>query len=167
MINYQFRGEIMQLKDLKILKELRVNSRMQLKEISRNTTIPISTIYDRMKNNYKNIIKRNTTLLNFDKLGFNAKANICIKPCKQSKKELCKFLENHQNVNSLYKINNGFDYMFECIFANVKELEEFLEQIEENFSIKSKQTYYIVDEILKENFFTNQELCLLTNEPII
>ena len=38
---------------------------------------------------------------------------------------------------------------------NVKELEEFNEEIEETYGIKSKQVYYLIDEIVKENFLTN------------
>lgn len=145
----------MKTKDYKILTELRKNSRAQLKEISKNTSLPISTIYDRIKNCYSNIVKKHTSILNFDQLGFNAKANICLKCNKKNKNEIFEYLRKHPNINSLLKINNGFDYMIEAIFHNVKELEEFVENLEESFSIKSKQIYYIIDEVVKENFFTD------------
>jgi len=145
----------MKNKDFQILTELRKNSRAQLKEISKNTTIPISTIFDRLKNGYSSIIKKHTSILNFENLGFNAKANIFLKCNKTTKSKLFNFLRTHPNTNSLYKINNGFDYMVEVIFKNVKELEEFNEEIEESYGIKSKQVYYLIDEIIKENFMTN------------
>jgi DNA-binding Lrp family transcriptional regulator len=146
----------MKEKDYKILAELRKNSRAQLKEISKNTSLPISTIYERIKNNYSNIVKKHTSILNFELLGFNAKANICLKCDKKYKNELYEHLKNHPNINSLSKINNGFDCMVEAIFKNVKELEEFVENLEEKYCIKSKQIYYIIDEIVKEKFFTEQ-----------
>ena len=46
--------------------------------------------------------------------------------------------------------------MVETIFKNIKELEEFLEVLEDRFTIKTKQVYYIIDEISKEKFFSDQ-----------
>jgi len=143
-------------KDLQILVELRKNARAQLTEISKKTHIPISTIYDRLKNKSNGAIFKHVSLLNFELLGFTTKANICIKCGKNSKEDIYKLLLKHQNVNSFYKINNGFDYMVETIFKNIKELEEFLEVLEDRFTIKTKQVYYIIDEISKEKFFSDQ-----------
>jgi DNA-binding Lrp family transcriptional regulator len=143
-------------KDLMILVEMRKNARAQLTEISKKTKIPISTIYDRLKNNSNGVITKNVSILNFDLLGFNTIATICLKCGKNDKKNIFEFLLNHQNINSLYKINNGFDFMFEAIFRNIKELEEFMEKIEENYVIKSKQVFYIIDFIKKEEFFSNE-----------
>ena len=143
-------------KDLKILVELRNNARAQLTEISKKTQIPISTIYDRLKNKSQGIIAKHVSLLNFEMMGFNTIANICLKCGKSSKKEVFAFLSTHQNVNSLYKINNGYDFMIEVIFRNIKKLEEFLENIEENYTIKNRQVFYIIDKIINEEFFSNQ-----------
>lgn len=148
----------MKKKDYQILTELRKNSRAQLKEISRNTSIPISTIYDRIKNSYNDVVKKHTTILNFELLGFTAKANIFLKCNKKSKYDLCEYLKKHQNINSLYKINNGYDYMAEAVFKNIKDLEDFVDNIEEVYSIKTKEIFYIIDEITKENFFTQHIL---------
>ena len=50
----------------------------------------------------------------------------------------------------LQKINNGFDYMFEAVFSNIKDMEDFMEGIDQRFKIENKEVYYIVDEIKKE-----------------
>lgn len=143
-------------KDLKILVELRKNGRAKLTDISKNTGIPISTIYDRLQNKPSGYIKKHACLVNFDRLGFNTRAQICIKCNKNSKKELKEFLSIHQNVNSLHKINNGYDFMIEAVFRNIKDMEEFKENIEEQYSIKSSQVYYIIEDIIRENFFNNE-----------
>ena len=64
----------------------------------------------------------------------------------------------HGNVNSIYKINNGFDFQVEVIFRNLKEVEAFVESLEDSFSITSKQIYYVIDELKKECFLTNPNL---------
>jgi DNA-binding Lrp family transcriptional regulator len=143
-------------KDLRILIQLRKNARMQLTDISKATSIPISTIYDRLKNKSNNVISRHASLINFEVLGFNTRAQICLKCGKSSKKNIMEFLLKHPSVNSLYKINNGYDYMVEVVFRNVKELEEFLEGMEENHSIKTKQVYYIIEDMVREHFFSEE-----------
>ena len=59
-----------------------------------------------------------------------------------------------ENVNCLYKINNGFDFMAETIFRSMNELEEFLESLDQRFKLVSKQVYFIIEEIAREQFLT-------------
>lgn len=141
-------------KDLEIIVELRKDSRSQLTTISKHTGIPISTIYDRLKNKSGALIKKNISILNFDLLGFNTTAKVCIKAGKSKKKELIEYLSKHQNVNSLFKINNGFDYLVEVIFKNVKDLEEFLEEVDEKFIIRQRVVFYVIDDIIRERFLS-------------
>ncbi len=155
-------------KDLMILSELRSNGRQTLTEISKKTRVPISTIFDKLKQFEGNVIKQHSTLINFASLGFNIKANIMIKSDIDSRLAIKDYLINHQNVNSLYKINNGFDYMFEILFPNIRELEDFLESFDKKFKVQNKQVYYIVDDIKKESFLTDPDMLdLLINEQQI
>jgi len=61
------------------------------------------------------------------KLGFNARANIMVRVDRDSREEARNFLINHQNVNSVYKISNGFDFLIEGIFKNVRDVEDFID----------------------------------------
>ncbi|MCB9358544.1 Lrp/AsnC ligand binding domain-containing protein [Candidatus Woesearchaeota archaeon] len=151
-------------KNMQILVELRKNARAQLTKISKSTNIPISTIFDRIKTNSDGIISRHVSLINFEKLGFNARATICVKCPKKTKEGFYSMAAHHQNINALYKINNGFDYMAEVIFRNVKELEEFIEEIEDKFLIRSKQVFYMIDEIVKEKFMSEDLYLDLINQ---
>lgn len=142
-------------RDMKILVELRKNARAQLTEISKATQIPISTIFERIRTKSGGIITKHVSLMQFDKIGFGTKATIFLKCGKNSKQHVYDELKSHHNTNSLYKVNNGFDYMVEMIFRNFCDLENFLEIIEEKHTIKNKQVYYIIDEIVKEGFLSN------------
>ena len=148
----------LQKKDLSIISQLRINARETLTNMSKKTKVPISTIYDRLKQQEGNIIKKHTSLINWNILGFNAWAIIALRTTKEDRQKLREYLTKHQNINSVFKINNGFDFMIEGIFRNIKEIEEFIEHLEEKFKIKTKQVYYIIDDIKRESFMSDSEM---------
>lgn len=147
----------MDKKDLKILAHLRNNSRETLTKISRVSGIPISTIFDRMKDFEQMLRCRNTVLIDFSRMGFNARVKIVVKAERESRDNVKNFLLKHPSINSVYKINNGYDFLFEGIFRNVKDLEEFLEELDQ-FSISSKQVYYVIEDLQRESFLTDAKI---------
>ena len=150
----------MNRKDVVLLNLLRKNARETLTLMSRKTNIPVSTLYDRLKANEQNIIKKHTTLLDFPKLGFNTRANIAVKIEKDERNNFVNYLRFHPNVNSMFKINNGFDYMIEIVFRHVKDMEDFLDELEEKFLLLDKQVFYIVEDIKHEEFELDPNLFL-------
>lgn len=148
----------MNQKDLKIITQLRQNARMPLTKMSKKIHIPISTIFDRLKLNEKEIIIKHTSLLDFTKLGYNTRANITLRVDRDDKEALKKHLINHHQVNSFYKINNGFDFMIEGIFKQIKDMEDFLESLEQKFKILDKKSFFIIEDIKREAFMSNVHL---------
>ena len=144
--------------DLVLLSTLRRDGRQTLTNLSRETRIPVSTIYDKLKEYDNSLISKNTVLLDFNKLGYFTRATIAVRTLQKDREELREFLLKHRHVNSLYKINNGFDFMFDCIFTHMKELEEFMEEIEKKFRIRNKYIFYMIDEIKREEFFNCPEI---------
>jgi DNA-binding Lrp family transcriptional regulator len=138
--------------DMKFIAELRQNARQTLTEISKKTKIPISTLYDKLKLHEGSVIAKHTTILDFSKLGYNCRANVMLKANREDKEALCSYLKAHPSVNNLFKVNNGYDYMAEFIFPNVKEMEEFMEELEQKFKLEARQTNYIIDEMRREEF---------------
>lgn len=155
----------MDRKEAMIISSLRQNAREKLTSLSRKTGTPVSTIYERIKHQEQNIIKKFTALLNFNSLGYSCRANICILARKETKEQLGTYLMKHQNVNSLYRINNGFDFLLEVIFRDIRELENFLETIDEKFKMKEKQVHYIIDDLVRENFMCQPELTEILQPP--
>ncbi len=145
-------------KDLLLLSFLRQNARETLTKLSKKTNIPISTIYDKLKLYNESIIKKHTSIIDFSKLGYNARVNIMLRVDKEQKDEIRDFLARRDCINSVFKINNGFDFLIEGVFKNISNVEDFLETVEDKFNIKSKQVYYIVDEIKREGFMTEVEV---------
>jgi DNA-binding Lrp family transcriptional regulator len=143
--------------DLLLLSSLRANARESLTNISRKTSIPVSTIFDKLRMHENGVIRKHTSIVDFSLLGFGTRANIALKVNKEEKDELKKYLMKSASVNSFYRINNGYDYLIEAIFRNILEMEEFCEQLEENFKIKTKQVFYIIEDLKREEFLADPD----------
>src|SRR3989339_678337 len=137
----------MEPKNLQFLSCLRENSREKLTEISKQTKIPISTLFDMLKEMQGSVITKNTVLLNFHKLGFKVHAQIFLKVNPESKEKIRNHLLFNQNVNNLYKINNEWDFVVETLHKNIRELDGFLDALNSKFRIEKHQIHYLVDEI--------------------
>lgn len=145
-------------KELLLMAYLRQNARETLTKLSRKTNVPISTIYDKLKQYENDIIKKHTSLLDFNRLGYTTRATIMLKVDKEIKMDIREFLTNSRSINSIFKINNGFDFLLEGIFREIKDLEDFLDRLDEKFKIKNKQVYYIIEDIKREGFMADPTL---------
>ena len=141
--------------DIVVLSYLRNNARELLTRISKATQIPVSTLYDRIKGYEKSFIKRQTVLLDYEKLGFSVRTKMAIKVPVQKKDALREHLMKNFSVNSLYKINNGYDFLVEGVFRNMAQAENFVEELETLFNTRSVDVYYLLDEIKHEAFLSN------------
>jgi DNA-binding Lrp family transcriptional regulator len=145
-------GNMLNEKDAAFIAQLRLNSRQTLTEISKQTGIPISTLFDRLKSNEKTIILRYTTLIDFARLGLNCRVNVLMKARKDDKEQLISYLKAHPAVNNLFRVNNGFDMMAECIFKDIVCFEGFMEELDNKFEIEEKQTNYVICDLKREEF---------------
>src|SRR3989344_3249081 len=139
-------------KELKLLTHLRLNSREKLTEISKETHIPISTLFDMLNELQGTAIFRNTVLLNFSHLGYHTRAQIFLKVPSDKKDELRKHLSCHNNVNTVCKINNGWDFIAETVHKNIKELNEFLDILTQKFKVEQKEIHYLIEDVKREGF---------------
>ena len=145
-------------RDLLVLSCLRQDARMKLTDMSRATRIPVSTLFDNVMTYIQNgLIRKNTSLVRFDRFGYQVKALIVLSAGKNGRQKLLEFLNNSNNVNSLFKINNGWDFMAEVIFPGVKEVEDFIESMEEQVSLKNKKVFYVIDELKREDFLASPQ----------
>ncbi|MBS3097788.1 Lrp/AsnC family transcriptional regulator [Candidatus Woesearchaeota archaeon] len=136
-------------KDLLILGHLRSNARKTLTSISKETGIPTSTVFDKIRAHEKNIIKKHTSIIDFPKLGYNIRTKIMVG--SKNKENILKFLLASKYVNSLYQISGQFDLLADCIFRDMNELCSFLEELEE-FDINKKEVHHVINEIKREEF---------------
>ena len=141
-------------KDKKIIKHLRHNARMKLTDLSKKIDVPVTTLYSKLKNFEKQLIKKHTCLIDYNQLGYYKNIYLVMK-ANEKKTELRDFLHQHSCVNSLYRVNYGFDFLVECIFKDEKEVTDFLELLQEDFR-PEVQMLNIIEELKKEEFMIHR-----------
>ncbi|MBI2139652.1 Lrp/AsnC family transcriptional regulator [Candidatus Woesearchaeota archaeon] len=142
-------------KDLAIISHLRKNARESITYISRQIHVPVSTIFDRLRLREEDLIKRYTLLINFEKAGYPVRSNILIKVSALDKERLGSFLKQCCFVNSLYAVDNGFDFLLEGIFRDNAELQRFTQSLEQEFSIIRVMRHQVLQEYKEESFLTD------------
>lgn len=74
------------------------------------------------------------------------------------------YLGKQHNVNSLYRINNGFDFLAEVLCRDINELELFMDTLQLKFKIKDKKTFFIISELKREAFLEDCSLLEATDD---
>jgi len=139
--------------DIEIIGILRTDGRSKIPKIAKKMKIPLSTLYEKLNNN-KGIITKHTTLVDFRKLGYFEKVFIVIKISNRDRLPFQLYMMKNFNMNSLYKINNGHDFIIEAVFEDTREFEKFREEIEAKFGIKEIKSYTVLDDLCQEVFLT-------------
>lgn len=134
-----------------MLMYIRDNSRISLTKLSKKTNIPVSTLFDKLKEmEQKEIIIKHTAILNYPKLGYPIRAHLLVEDTIE--KTALKFLKSTQNTNTLFSINNGFDYIADVMFHDLTELSNFIDLLKAQ--AKRVQEHLIIRGILQEQFLT-------------
>lgn len=136
-------------KELLILSHLRQNSRKSVSQISRETKIPATTVYDIVDRLHrKGIIERDVAIIDFAELGFGFRMSLAVKA--KNKEGLLSFLMTNKSVNSLCRVSEGFDYLVDLVFRNIAEYELFKEDIS-RYGLTRLNEHHIIEEVKKEN----------------
>lgn len=144
-------------KELKLLVEFRRNARQPLTRMSRTTGVPVSTIFDRLKQYEGSIIKKHVALLDFRKLGYDLRVNFLFAVENSQRDDFLKYILSNKNTNSVFKVNNNFDFFVESIFKDMQDFQEFNDSLE-MYDIGKQEEYFVLDELKREDFFSNPSL---------
>jgi DNA-binding Lrp family transcriptional regulator len=143
--------------DFKILSRLRKNARETLTRVSRDTGIPISSVFDRLKRLETNgVIIRHSSLVDTEKIGTSVRAILLIKTRDKDTKELEKCLSASPPVNNLLKINGELSLMVEAWFKDMKAFEEFVEMLREQFKGIAFSVHHVLEDLKRESFWFDQ-----------
>lgn len=115
--------------DLQILRSLSRDGRKPYKEIARELDVSDATVRKRVKRMQKEeIIKQFHILIDYDKIGNFIKAFIGLKINPSSLHEIVGSLENHPDIQVMYRTTGPWDLFVEVIFKDMQELNWFLEK---------------------------------------
>lgn len=143
-------------KNSQVLSYLRNNARITLTELSKKTKIPVSTLFERLKSfEEHNFITKHTSLIDFTQLGFDIRVQILIE--SSNKTELALFLSKNININNVFRINNGFDFLVEAIFSNISDLDLFMQDLKDQ-PVKKTKEFFVLEELQRERFMEHNSV---------
>ncbi|MFH1399647.1 MAG: Lrp/AsnC family transcriptional regulator [Candidatus Woesearchaeota archaeon] len=140
----------MHTSDFLILRQLRRCSRQSITSISKETGIPITTVFTRLKKT-RHLVTKFTSLVNFAKLGYSIKVLILLHTMDSEIQDY--------NINSLHKLDSGRQ-LIEAVFKDMKAYYEFCDLIRKKGI--AFETFHIIEELKREDFLTKEdhfELC--------
>lgn len=147
----------MKKNDYNIIAVMRDNARKSIPLLSRELGIPASTVYEKIKKQYKGLFKKYITLVNFQKLGYHTIINFAISCTENTREELTNYLIENSRINTLHRLNFGWDILAEGIFRNFAEAEDFKMLIKKRFKPIKLECFNVVEELKKEEFLTRLE----------
>ena len=135
--------------EIKVLSHLRKDSRQRFTNIARKTGLhkfTVSNIEKRLRD--RGLIKH-TSLLDFGNIGYNIITSFVLK--SNENELLHDFLMAHPNVNSLSRIEGRYDFFAEAIFRNMKDMHDFIEELDK-VGVEQMQQIHLIEDIKKEAF---------------
>jgi len=146
-------------KDKLILANLRDDARRSLTAISKQSGIPLTTVFDRHAMLEKSQAMSYVTLLNYPLLGYNVRVRIAIASNEPWDKHV-EYLVTHKNINSVFRTSSPKGFIVEAIFKSMSELEAFLEQLDK-MKLKQREVYHIIEPLAEEVFYTTKDFDVL------
>lgn len=147
----------MEPRDYTVIGYFRHDARTTLTDMSKTTKIPVSTIYDKLQRfEERDIIKRHTSLVNFDELGYDIRVYLMLSVDQPDYEDVEGFLGDHNKVNSVLRTSNGYDYIAEAIFHDMEEYDAFFSALGEQPVVDCEQ-HFVMDEVKREAFMKYDE----------
>ncbi|MCD6403246.1 MAG: Lrp/AsnC family transcriptional regulator [Candidatus Aenigmarchaeota archaeon] len=138
--------------DRKILKLLLENSRLSYRRIASKLKISTATVINRIQRLKKSgVIKRYTTMLDHEKLGYELSVVIEITVSKGKLLEVEKTIAKHPNVCAVYDVTGLTDAMIIAKFKSRKELNSFVKRLLSMEYVERTNTHLVLNTV-KEDF---------------
>jgi DNA-binding Lrp family transcriptional regulator len=135
-------------KDQLILNVLKNKSNLSVKQISKLTKIPATTVYNRIKNlENEKIIKSYGINLDFDKLGYDIKVIIQVRISKGKLFEVEKAVSKSENVYAVYDLTGDFDALIVARFKSRQSLDNFLKKLQSYDFVQRTHTSFVLNTI--------------------
>ena len=135
--------------DIKILRYLTKDARMNASQISQKVNLSISAVIERMKKmEASGLIKGYTAVIDEKLAGFNVQAMISIrlehpKYNQEFNRQMC----SHERVMECFYITGDFDYIARIGVSSTDELTKVLHDIKQIPGVSLTRTYVVLESI--------------------
>ncbi|MBI2128754.1 Lrp/AsnC family transcriptional regulator [Candidatus Woesearchaeota archaeon] len=137
--------------DKEIINILITDPRLSYREIAKAVKVSAATAMNRIRKLEKEkVIKRYTTILDYDEIGFDVEVLIEIRISKGKLFEVEKKIASHPNVFAVYDITGDFDASILARFKNRKEMDSFLKKIQTYDFVERTFTKFILHTIMEK-----------------
>ena len=138
--------------DKKIINTLIENSRLSYRQIAQKLKKSAATIMNRINALEKNrIIKKYTTEVDYEKLGYDVPVIIELRILKGKLFEIEKKIAKHPNVSIIYDTTGELDATVIAKFKTRRAMDNFLKEIQTYDFIQRTNTKLILNTIKEEN----------------
>lgn len=135
----------------RILNALINNSKKSYRELAKEAHVSVATVSNKLKELEKEkIIKKYTTLIDYDELGYDTHVFIKIRVSQGKEFVVEKKLLNDLHVSAIYDITGDFDVLVIARFRNRKDLDKYLKKIQTFEFVNRVQTNLILNTIVEE-----------------
>ena len=139
-------------KDKKILNIIVDNSKLSLRQIAKKADVSVATVMHHIKNLEKEgIIKRYTTKLDYEKVGYDIEVMIEVRISKGKLFDVEKKIALHPNVFAVYDITGAFDAVILARFPTRRLMDNFLKKLQTYEFVERTETKLILNTIKEEN----------------
>lgn len=139
--------------DKKLLCALRTEAFQSMKGLSKQTGIPIPTLYYKLKKlKERGIIRKTTVLMDFQKLGYPLHILLYLDLLGS---DFSYFLGKNE-VNTLYELDNMHSCFLECYFESGAALNRFLTALETTLQPKKVLFWVVHNDNFRERFLEQQ-----------
>jgi DNA-binding Lrp family transcriptional regulator len=136
--------------DSDILRSLIKNSRITLSQMSKEIDAPDATISNRLKKLEKDVIKRYTVILDWEKIGLDITTIIIIQTESEKHESVKEELSKLEEVSEVYSVSGEYDILIKVWVQNIEELNKLMNSKIRSIDGVEDLTEMIVMERVKE-----------------
>jgi Lrp/AsnC family transcriptional regulator for asnA, asnC and gidA len=136
--------------DADILRSLIKNSRITLSQMSKEIDAPDATISNRLKKLEKDVIKRYTVILDWEKIGLDITTIIIIQTESEKHESVKEELSKLEEVSEVYSVSGEYDILIKVWVQNIEELNKLMNTKIRSIDGVEDLTEMIVMERVKE-----------------
>lgn len=134
--------------DKKILNALMDNSKSSYRDIAKEVDVSVATVMHRVKGLEKQkIIKRYTTIVDYEKIGYDVEVLIEVRISKGKLFEVEEKIAGHPNVYGVYDVTGDFDAVILARFQNRRSMDTFLKKIQTYDFVERTRTTLVLHTI--------------------